>query len=108
MCTHVLSDILRKYEDIHENVIPRLVNCYDVMSSPKGKAALVWIMGEYGEVSCMCDYRLVHSDVHSFVYSDVYSDVYSVLYSVLLYNGKVWRGQLYEISIYVYSIQCNM
>lgn len=44
-------DILRKYENTHETILPRLPSCYDVMTRHQGKAALIWIIGEYGEVS---------------------------------------------------------
>ena len=45
------SDILRKYESTHESILPRLLSSHDVMTSPDGRAALFWIIGEYGEVS---------------------------------------------------------
>ena len=46
------SDILRKFEDTHEAILPRILASYDIMTNPLGKAALIWIIGEYGEV---CD-----------------------------------------------------
>ena len=53
------SDILRKFEDTHETILPRILASYDIMTNPLGKAALIWIIGEYGEVcgtlcTCIC------------------------------------------------------
>lgn len=44
-----MTNVLRKYEEMHEMILPRLTNCYDIMSSPQGKSSLIWIIGEFGE-----------------------------------------------------------
>ena len=44
------SDILRKFDDMLESVLPKLPVSFNEISDPEGKAALLWILGEYGEV----------------------------------------------------------
>ena len=48
-CVHV--EILRNYESMLEVILPSLPATADGMSSPEGRAAFVWILGEYGDVS---------------------------------------------------------
>ena len=45
------SEILRNYESMLEVILPSLPTTVDGMSAPEGKAAFVWILGEYGDVS---------------------------------------------------------
>ena len=47
MCT---VDILRKFDTMMESVIPQLPTSFDDVSDPDGKSALIWMLGEYGEV----------------------------------------------------------
>ena len=49
-CMYYTIDVLRKYEEMHEMILPRLTSCYDIMSSPQGKSSFIWIIGEFGEV----------------------------------------------------------
>ncbi|XP_003383030.1 PREDICTED: AP-4 complex subunit beta-1-like [Amphimedon queenslandica] len=44
-----MSNILRKYENTHELILPRLNSCYATMTSGSGRGSLIWILGEYGE-----------------------------------------------------------
>ena len=46
-----MIDILRKYENTHELILPRLNSCYSTMTSGTGRGSLIWILGEYGEVN---------------------------------------------------------
>ncbi len=43
-------DILRKFDNMVEVILPQLPNDFDSITDPEGKAALLWILGEYGEV----------------------------------------------------------
>ncbi len=43
--------ILRKFDDMVEVILPQLPRTFDDIVDPDGKAALIWILGEYGEVS---------------------------------------------------------
>ena len=49
ICTYFL-DVLRKFDDMLEYVLPKLPASFEGISDPEGKAALLWILGEYGEV----------------------------------------------------------
>ena len=44
-------EILRNYESMLEVILPSLPTTAAGMSSPEGRAAFVWILGEYGDVS---------------------------------------------------------
>ena len=44
-------DILRRFENTIESIIPQLPTTFDDVTDSDGKAALIWILGEYGEVS---------------------------------------------------------
>ena len=43
-------DILRKFDTMMESVIPQLPTSFEDVSDPDGKSALIWMLGEYGEV----------------------------------------------------------
>ena len=43
-------DILRKFDDMIEVILPQLPTSFDSITDPEGRAALVWVLGEYGEV----------------------------------------------------------
>mmetsp|Transcript_17792 Transcript_17792/g.43541 ORF Transcript_17792/g.43541 Transcript_17792/m.43541 type:complete len:791 (+) Transcript_17792:1027-3399(+) len=45
----VLMDILRKFPDRYEDVIPSLQTVLKSVEAPEGRAAVVWLIGEYGE-----------------------------------------------------------
>lgn len=49
-CNYICTDILRKFDDMIEVILPQLPTTFDSINDPEGKAALVWILGEYGEV----------------------------------------------------------
>lgn len=44
-------EILRNYESMLEVILPSLPTTAAGMSAPEGRAAFVWILGEYGDVS---------------------------------------------------------
>jgi len=44
-----------------EYILPKLPR-YSVLTEARGKAALVWILGEYGEVSCRTLHEYVSQD----------------------------------------------
>ena len=46
----VMQDILRKYPERAPGVIPSLHRCLKRMEDPSGKAAVVWMIGEYGQL----------------------------------------------------------
>ena len=45
------ADILRKFDDMVEVILPQLPTSFSTISDPEGRGALIWILGEYGEVS---------------------------------------------------------
>lgn len=45
------TDILRKFDDMVEVILPQLPTSFSSISDPEGRSALIWILGEYGEVS---------------------------------------------------------
>lgn len=51
------ADILRKFDDMIEVILPQLPTTFDSIVDAEGKAALIWILGEYGEV-CTCSVTL--------------------------------------------------
>ena len=44
------SDILRKFDNLIEVILPQLPTTFDSIIDQEGKSALIWILGEYGEV----------------------------------------------------------
>ena len=46
----VMQDVLRKYPDRAPSVIPSLHRCLKRMEDPTGKAAVIWMIGEYGQL----------------------------------------------------------
>lgn len=46
----VMQDILRKYPDRAIAVIPSLHRCLKRMEDPNGRAAVIWMFGEYGHL----------------------------------------------------------
>lgn len=44
-----MTNILRKFDDMVEVILPQLPDDLTSISDPEGKAALIWILGEYGE-----------------------------------------------------------
>jgi hypothetical protein len=46
----VMQDILRKYPERAPGVIPSLHRCLKRMEDPSGKASVVWMIGEYGQL----------------------------------------------------------
>lgn len=61
----ILSDILRKFENTHEVILPRLTGCYEIMTDPQGRSSLIWIIGEYGEVSSTCNITILFTNIYS-------------------------------------------
>ena len=47
----LFTDILRKFDHMTEVIVPKLPTSFDYVTDPEGRAALLWILGEYGEVS---------------------------------------------------------
>jgi|SRR5579862_7439263 len=45
----VIKDILRKYPNRYENVIPTLAENLDALDDPAARASLIWMIGEYAE-----------------------------------------------------------
>lgn len=44
------AGILRQDESLEELILPELPKNSSIISEVEGKAALIWILGEYGEV----------------------------------------------------------
>ncbi len=68
------ADILRKFDNMVEVVMPKLPSSFDSISDPEGRAALLWLLGEYGEVSvpaaCMVlYYKMKHFCFHTAITS---------------------------------------
>lgn len=47
---HCMAGLLRKFDDMVEVILPQLPTSFEAIVDPEGKAALIWILGEYGEV----------------------------------------------------------
>ena len=45
-----MVDVIREFETLVEVVIPQLPTSFKGVTDSEGKAALIWILGEYGEV----------------------------------------------------------
>ncbi|GAB5359852.1 hypothetical protein AAMO2058_000577600 [Amorphochlora amoebiformis] len=54
----VLKDILRKFPDRYEDVIPSLQKVLKSVESPEGRASVIWLIGEYGETITDAPYIL--------------------------------------------------
>ena len=50
MASYCSIGILRRFEDMVEVILPQLPMNFDSVSDAEGKAAFIWILGEYGEV----------------------------------------------------------
>ena len=44
------TDLLLKYEKSAIAVLPQIGECLEIVQDPKGLAAIIWIIGEYGQV----------------------------------------------------------
>ena len=44
-----MRDILRKYPNRYEGVIPTLAENLDALDEPGARASLIWMIGEYAE-----------------------------------------------------------
>ena len=61
LSAHHMAGILRKFDDMVEVILPQLPTSFETIADPEGKAALIWILGEYGEVTThlrICFYSL--------------------------------------------------
>ncbi|XP_015760053.1 PREDICTED: AP-4 complex subunit beta-1-like [Acropora digitifera] len=45
----VIRDLLLKYEKSAIAVLPQIGECLEIVQDPKGLAAIIWIIGEYGQ-----------------------------------------------------------
>ena len=48
----VFADVLREFDTLVEVIIPQLPDSFKGITDADGKSALIWILGEYGEVGC--------------------------------------------------------
>lgn len=46
-----IVDLLLKYEKSAIAVLPQVAQCLEIVQDPKGLAAIIWILGEYGQVT---------------------------------------------------------
>jgi len=46
----VIADLLLKYEKLTIAVLPQMSQCLEIVQDPKGLSAIIWILGEYGQV----------------------------------------------------------
>ena len=46
----VIADLLLKYEKATIAVLPQMAQCLEIVQDPKGLSAIIWILGEYGQV----------------------------------------------------------
>ena len=46
----VTTDLLLKYEKSAIAVLPQVAQCLEIVQDPKGLAAIIWIVGQYGQV----------------------------------------------------------
>ena len=44
------TDLLLKYEKSAIAILPEIAECLEIVQDPKGLSAIIWILGEYGEV----------------------------------------------------------
>ena len=45
-----IIDLLLKYEKSTIAVLPQMAQCLEIVQDPKGLSAIIWILGEYGQV----------------------------------------------------------
>mmetsp|Transcript_26734 Transcript_26734/g.33423 ORF Transcript_26734/g.33423 Transcript_26734/m.33423 type:complete len:799 (-) Transcript_26734:407-2803(-) len=45
----VMKDLLRKYPERRVDILPHLQRCLKRIDDPEGKAAVIWMVGEFGE-----------------------------------------------------------
>jgi len=45
----VMKNLLRKYPELYEDVIPALQKCLKSIDEEEGKVAVIWMIGEYGD-----------------------------------------------------------
>ena len=50
MGTFAMLDVLREFDTLVEVILPHLPTSFKAMTEEDGKSALIWILGEYGEV----------------------------------------------------------
>ena len=59
--THLIADILRKFDNLVEVILPQLPSFVEPSSDPEGRVALIWILGEYGEVQSTCTIHITNA-----------------------------------------------
>ena len=77
MHVHVCVDILRRFDDMVESIIPQLPTSFDDITEPDGRSALIWILGEYGEVNT-CRSKNVTYCTRAYMYMYVCACAYIV------------------------------
>lgn len=45
----VVKDVLRRYPDTYDHIIPILCEHIDALDEPEAKAAIIWIIGQHAE-----------------------------------------------------------
>ncbi|KJE92672.1 hypothetical protein CAOG_03591 [Capsaspora owczarzaki ATCC 30864] len=54
----VLTDVLRKFPDRAADVLPQLSHCLSSVDIPEARAAIIWMLGEFGEALPASPYLL--------------------------------------------------
>jgi hypothetical protein len=56
----VVKDLLRKYPERYEEIIPSMQKCLKTIEDSEGKVAVIWMIGEYGDTISDAPYILEH------------------------------------------------
>ncbi|XP_062518423.1 uncharacterized protein LOC134193605 isoform X2 [Corticium candelabrum] len=59
----VMTDLVRKYSDASSDIVSHLASNVDIVTSPEGRAAIVWMLGEFGHELAEAPY-LLESMIH--------------------------------------------
>ena len=63
MTVFCTADLVRKYSDASSDIVSHLASSVDVVTSSEGRAAIVWMLGEFGHVSQQSSWLGLYLDV---------------------------------------------
>lgn len=63
-----VADLVRKYSDASSDIVSHLASNVDIVTSPEGRAAIVWMLGEFGHVSVFYMRRYTRTHRHTLFY----------------------------------------
>jgi vesicle coat complex subunit len=98
-----MKDMIRKYPDLAEEIIPQFVKFWSNITDPDTKAVMVWLLGEYGENILESPY-ILEAVAKNFLNEEPQVQLQLLRASVCMFfkrppEVKPWLGELFNRSI---------